>query len=486
MKSTKQPTRSDDLLARSLEINHHPLSVTRVVRSLPGRRLVCQGSWNDRHVFAKIFFGKEDKRYFERDLQGSRLLAGAQIRTPELLFAGPDDHGLSHCLIFEAIASGTNAQQFWDMADAEQRLALMQDLVVEVARHHHAGLMQMDLYLNNFLYESGKLYTLDGDGIRRLPGMFKRNAELRNLALLLSKFGVLDLQQELPQLLAMYARERGWSNSLSISHMQKRILATRLRVVEKYADRKVFRECTDIQVKRTCFRFQAEARLYASRLLDQALAEPDHLLDADRFMRLKSGNTCTVALADIDDRKVVVKRYNIKSFWHGLSRALRQSRAAVSWSNAYRLKMLDIATAEPVALLERRYGLIRRQAYLLTEYVDAPDIHDFFADVGVTDTHKQAVAGNVARLFEKLNLLAISHGDFKATNVKIADSQPLLIDLDSMRQHTCRRIFERQHVRDLRRFLQNWQHQPQTKAMLTEAFRKFYKDSSLLQQAGWL
>jgi len=268
--------------------------------------------------------------------------------------------------------------------------------------------------------------------------------------------------------------------------MERRVFATRLSVVEKYADSKVFRECTDIQVMPTRFKFQAVARMYASQVLNQALAEPDRLLGVDRSMRLKSGNTCTVALTEIDDRKVVVKRYNIKSFWHGLSRALRQSRAAVSWSNAHRLKMLDIATAAPVALLERRYGLIRRQAYLLTEYVNAPDMHDFFADVNVTDAHKQVVAANTARLFDKLNLLAISHGDFKATNVKVIDSQPLLIDLDSMRQHRCRRIFERQHVRDLRRFLQNWQQSPQTKAMLTDAFREFYKDSSLLQQAGWL
>jgi len=486
VKSTKPPASSEDLLARPLVFSHYPLSVMRVVRSLPGRRLVCQGSWNDRNVFAKIFFGNDGKRYFERDLQGSRLLAAADIRTPEVLFAGADEQGLSHCLMFEAISSGTNAQQFWDVADEDQRLTLMQDLVAEVARHHCADLIQTDLHLNNFIYDSGKLYTLDGDGIRRLPWMFKRNVTLRNLALLLSKFDVLDLQQKLPQLLAIYALERGWRNPPSANCMERRVFATRLSVVEKYADSKVFRECTDIQVMPTRFKFQAVARMYASQVLNQALAEPDRLLGVDRSMRLKSGNTCTVALTEIDDRKVVVKRYNIKSFWHGLSRALRQSRAAVSWSNAHRLKMLDIATAAPVALLERRYGLIRRQAYLLTEYVNAPDMHDFFADVNVTDAHKQVVAANTARLFDKLNLLAISHGDFKATNVKVIDSQPLLIDLDSMRQHRCRRIFERQHVRDLRRFLQNWQQSPQTKAMLTDAFREFYKDSSLLQQAGWL
>jgi len=485
VKSTDRDIVTDDVLARPLEFKGCALSVVKTVRLLPGRRMVCQGTWGSSRVFAKIFIGNGGRRYYERDLLGNRQLAEAGILIPELLFAGPDDQGQVYCLIFEEV-SGRNAQQSLEALDTTQRLVLMEKLVAEVARHHQAGLLQTDLYLNNFLYDGTRLYTLDGDGIRSLPRLMGRRAALQNLALLLSKFDVVTVGECLPQLLAVYARERGWGNPPSASRMQKRIATTRRRVVEKYADHKVFRECTDIQVMREHCKFQAVARLYASQLLEHALRKPDSLMDANQSRRLKSGNTCTVALAEIDGRKVVVKRYNIKSFRHGMSRALRQSRAAISWSNAYRLKMHGILTAEPIALLERRYGLIRRQAYLLTEYVNAPDIHDFFADVNVTDAHKQVVAANTARLFDTLNLLAISHGDFKATNVKVIDSQPLLIDLDSMRQHRCRRIFERQHVRDLRRFLQNWQQSPQTKAMLTDAFREFYKDSSLLQQAGWL
>jgi tRNA A-37 threonylcarbamoyl transferase component Bud32 len=268
--------------------------------------------------------------------------------------------------------------------------------------------------------------------------------------------------------------------------MQKKIAAIRRRVVSKYVDYKVFRECTDIKVTRTRGQFQAISRPYGSSLLGHALANLDPLLEAAQSQRLKSGNTCTVALAEIDNRKVVVKRYNVKNFWHGLGRALRQSRAAISWSNAHRLQMHEIATASPVALVERRYGFIRRQAYFVAEYIDAPDIHDFFAKADVDETQKRIVANNVAQLFYKLNLLKISHGDFKATNVKVVGDQPLLIDLDSMRQHKWRWLFERSHLRDLRRFLRNWQQAPQTRMLLTDAFAKFYKDQRLLNRAGWV
>jgi len=306
------------------------------------------------------------------------------------------------------------------------------------------------------------------------------------LALLLSKFDVMDLGNWLPSLLTVYAQARSWANAPDSHHMQKKIAAIRRRVVSKYVDYKVFRECTDIKVTRTRGQFQAISRPYGSSLLGHALENLDPLLEAAQSQRLKSGNTCTVALAEIDNRKVVVKRYNVKNFWHGLGRALRQSRAAISWSNAHRLQMHEIATASPVALVERRYGFIRRQAYFVAEYIDAPDIHDFFAKAEVDETQKRIVANNVAQLFYKLNLLKISHGDFKATNVKVVGDQPLLIDLDSMRQHKWPWLFERSHLRDLRRFLRNWQQAPQTRMLLTDAFAKFYKDQRLLNRAGWV
>lgn len=465
-----------------------PAHCLQTVRYMPGRRVVCRGRWSDREVYAKIFIGSRAYRYAQRDLQGARALETAGILTPSLLHAGPDIDGKSEILIFSAVSDSVNAEQAWAelSADASARFTMAKKLVTEVAHHHNAGLMQTDLYLRNFLLQGERIYTLDGDAVRKLSGWGARRKALQNLALLISKFDMVDEAAWLPDLLAVYARERNWSDAPVSGCMRRRIAAIRKAVAGGYADRKVFRECTDIAVSRSRCRYQAIARPYASDRLRQALGKPDLLLDEARSRRLKSGNTCTVAMAEIDGRKVAVKRYNIKNFWHGLNRALRQSRAAVSWSNAHRLYMYGIATARPIALLEKRCGPVRQQAYFLAEYVEAPDAAVFFADAGVAQTQKASAAANIARLFYKLYLLGIEHGDFKAANVKMMGSQPLLIDLDSMREHGCRWFFDRRHVRDLRRFMRNWQRDSETVALLANAFKETYKDHRLLKRAGWL
>jgi tRNA A-37 threonylcarbamoyl transferase component Bud32 len=287
----------------------------------------------------------------------------------------------------------------------------------------------------------------------------------------------------LPELLADYAKARGWNTAPGAADMNRCISAHRRRMVGHYSDEKVFRQCSDIEVEKDFDYFLAVARPYFSEDLKFALNEPDRLL-YEPARRLKSGNTCTVSLAQAGGRKVVVKRYNIKSFWHGLNRALRPTRAAVSWANAHRLLMYGIATAAPIALLEKRCGIIRRQAYFLAEYVDAPDAAEFFAAANVDAAQKNKLAEHIAALFHKLYLLKIAHGDFKAGNMKIVAGKPLLLDLDSMREYRCDWQLARRHVRDLQRFMRNWQHDTDASNRLAAAFRATYKDACLLDAAG--
>lgn len=455
-----------------------------IVRRVPNKRLVCRGLWNHQSVYAKLFIGKQAKRYAERDLCGVQTLTNAHIATPTLLYAGSIAGDSGEVLIFATVEGGLNAEQVYDnLQDSAQRLQLTKKLVTEVARHHQAGLIQTDLYLKNFLLQGEQIYTLDGDAIRKLPAIFGQHQALKNLALLLSKFDVSDETAWLPELLDDYAKARGWNAAPSIAAMSKRVSAHRHRVVGHYANEKVFRQCSDIQVEKRFDYFIAVTRQYFSEDLRLALNDPDKLLN-EPAERLKSGNTCTVSLAEVDSRKVVVKRYNIKSFWHGLNRALRPTRAAVSWANAHRLLMYGIATAPPIALLEKRCGIIRRQAYFLAEYVDAPDVAEFFADANVDAAQKNKIAEHIAQLFHKLYLLKIAHGDFKAGNIKIVAGKPLLIDLDSMREYRCNWLFARRHVRDLRRFMRNWQHDTDVSNMLVAAFLATYKDTRLLSEAG--
>ncbi len=462
--------------------DNEALTCHEYVRTVPDQRLVCRGTWAGRDVYAKLFLGRHAARHAKRDADGVALLAGAGIATPALLHKGVAADGSCEVLIFAEIKDSRDAESLWPELDRDQRQTLAAALVREVARHHRAGLIQTDLYLKNFLLQGETLYTLDGDGIRRAPRFFPGRAAWRNLALLLSKFDVLELDAWLPELMRIYVSERG-CQAIPLGKLGGLVEAERHRVIDGYADRKVFRSCTDVAVTHTW-------RLYSarSRELDAAAVLEPRTLDAaiagNTGSRLKSGNTCTVALATIAGRNVVVKRYNIKGLLHGLGRLLRRSRAALSWANAHRLRMHGIATAKPLALVERRFGPCRLQAYFLAEYIEAPDIAAWMRDKTIELELKRSLAGKLAELMYKLRLLQIAHGDMKATNIHVAADAPVLIDLDSLRHHASRRRFERQHVKDLKRLVRNWADRPHIQRMLIEALQQRYGNDPLLRRAG--
>lgn len=454
-----------------------------VVRVLPGRRLVCRGMWNEQVVFAKLFFGKSYAAYALRDSDGSQCLQAANILTPALLYSTVIGEQLS-LLIYAAVLPADNAESCW-RHQPQPQLALA--LVQTLAQHHLAGLQQTDLHLKNFLVQQAadapKIYTLDGDGIRKLGSWRVKSKRLLNLATLFSKFEVLD-DALIPQRYRQYCAAMGaqWRES-DERRVMRLVWRIRHQVSCAYADKKVFRTCSDVKVEKSCAYYRAQANDFE---LPQQTTALDACL-ADAAANLKNGNTCTVGIGNLANQRVVIKRYNIKNFWHGLTRAVRPSRAAVSWANAHRLLISNIATPKPLALIEERWGCLRRRAYFLSAYVEAPDVAKFFVD---DPDAKSAVAGNLATLFFKLYALKYAHGDCKASNIKIVDGQPVLIDLDSLRSYGASWIstwlFERAHVRDLRRLMKNWQHDVATRDLLAQAFQKIYAQAAkpMLIRAG--
>lgn len=454
------------------------LECQEVVRVIPGRRVVCRAKWQGCSVFAKIFIGKSAKNYALRDKHGVECLLAKHIMTPGLLYAS-GVNGSVYVLIFSAVELAENAEVAWQQEDEALRFELMQELVQTVVSHHRAGLVQSDLHLKNFLVarkddQSRVIYTLDGDGIRHLSLLFQKRKKLRNLATLFSKMDVLD-DRWIPELYQQYCSQLSIPYSLG-NEVMVRVLTQNIRykVAKGYAEKKVFRNCTDVKIAHSFERFLAvssdfevQSRVFES--LDQFLS------DAQR--NIKNGNTCTIAKAMLANRSVIIKRYNIKNFWHGVNRVFRQSRAAISWENAHRLIILNIATPKPLALVEERLGWLRRRAYFLSEYVDVPDVMQFFAQSAKIEDRK-IVARNLAALFCKLYLLRLSHGDCKATNIKIVDLAPVLIDLDSMQ--ACRTSlvtdwwFKRRHIKDLKRLMKNWEHDVETFNLLKQALQLEY------------
>ena len=451
------------------------LKVEQIVRRVPYKRLVCKGIWKEQAVYAKLFIGKYARRYAQRDVQGVKALIAANIATPKICLV--DKLSNIEVLIFKAITQGQNVESIWAQSNASQRLALACALVQTLGHHHHASLMQTDLYLKNFLFDGQQLYTIDGDGIRQYDSISHQQAS-SNFAVLLSKFDVLDVMAWMPKLLTQYHTVNP-SVELVVEKARHLSALHRTKVASAYANKKVFRTCTDVKVTALRGTFYAASRAYENIDLPVTIEQLDQLVTPQKT--IKSGNTCTVATAQISDATIVIKRYNIKSVWHGLSRALRPSRAAISWANAHRLQLLGIATAKPVALLEaRRFGL-RGRAYILSEYIDAPDVAQYFAQTQ-NNTERAEAVKNIVTLFYKLYLLQISHGDMKSTNIKMQGSQPVLIDLDSMHQHAF--INQAAHARDLQRFMRNWQNDNALYNAFVKTFKVVYPDDSMLIKAG--
>ncbi|MGB5716066.1 MAG: lipopolysaccharide kinase InaA family protein, partial [Gammaproteobacteria bacterium] len=141
------------------------VSCDEVVRAIPGKRLVCRGAWQGRAVYTKVYMGPDKDWHTER--RGLQALHEQGIAAPALLHAGTADDGALHVIILAAIEPAQTLAQAWEQANDEaEHIQLLRLAVTTIARHHRAGLEQGDIHLNNFLLSGGRLYTLDGGGIR--------------------------------------------------------------------------------------------------------------------------------------------------------------------------------------------------------------------------------------------------------------------------------------------------------------------------------
>ena len=161
-------------------------------------------------------------------------------------------------------------------------------------------------------------------------------------------------------------------------------------------------------------------------------------------------------MVDGPSGRLVIKRYNIKNFSHGVARAFQNTRGWVSWANANRLNFLGIRTVAPVALVEDRFGPIRRKAYFITEYIEGADA----MALAYNDDPSEEI-GSIAKIIKDMSAAGISHGDLKASNFILGSDGPVIIDLDSMKEHRGQFAKHRAQKRDIARFMKNWASEPQ-------------------------
>lgn len=445
----------------------HPLSCQQIYRHLPGKRLTFSSCWADAQVMVKLFFRRKD---FEAECAGLAAMRAAGVVCPATVWTLSDDgdrkkNNSGYFLALELIDNAISLQQYFHtlpVADFGNKLAVVLEAV---GRLHRSGFVQSDIHLDNFIFQGDALFAVDGGGV--LPIKTEDDAK-DNVALLFAQMPP-TYDALAPELLSHYG-----DITLVPDILLPRIAAMRERRIGHYL-KKTVRDCTQFERVNTPSAFVMVSRSHANKALLSVMKEPEAVMGSGQF--LKQGNTATVMRVSKGQSDWVLKRYNIKSFWHGLSRCWRPSRAHTSWQSAHRLELLGVPTPQPLGLRENRLGPLRREAYLLTEHVDGDSLKAWVMKHSANGFPPWLDAQLVA-IFSAFWGAQVTHGDTKATNFIVADECLYVIDLDGLQRYRFRWHFVNCYRDDLQRFMDNWQ--GQTWQHFAEVLRPLADDAGMV------
>ncbi|WP_122335886.1 lipopolysaccharide kinase InaA family protein [Pseudomonas coronafaciens] len=452
------------------------LQLLTLLRVLPGQRYVGAGVWRGRTVLAKLLVGDKAARHFQRELAGVRLLAEQGLTTPLLLADGLQD-GEGGWLLFEFLEQAPSLGDAWNAVKqlpplADEQQAVLGEALSAIARQHAKGLWQEDLHLDNLLRHKGQLYLIDGAGIRaeQAGTPLSRQKVLENLGVFFAQLPR-SFEPFTEELLVHYLLSNA-EHGLPMEALQKQIDKVRSWRLKDFMSKTV-RDCSLFSVEDSASVFRAIRREEEPAMLP-VLSQADALLDKGHLY--KTGGAASVGRVEINGRPLVIKRYNIKSFSHWLKRFWRPSRAWHSWREGNRLMFLGIATPKPLAVQEKRFLGLRSKAWLVTEFIDGPDIIERFAPYVENGDAPEVELLALDRLFAQLIQARISHGDFKGHNLFWHVDRWAMIDLDAMQQHSSQSSFAAAYARDRARFMRNWPTQSALHQLLEQRLPKLVTD----------
>ena len=459
------------------------LTFLSILRLLPSKRIVALAEYEGEEVLVKTYLGRTANKNAFRERSGVLAIAQSGVNTPPLLWEGEIEDG--RVLVFRYLPVATSlAEQWASTVEADSRIEILSVVMKVIASLHKHGVVQNDIHLANFLLSDGRINTIDGGAVEhKAEQMLAENPSLKNLALFFAQFypksDVL-----IDQVFKKYVVYRDWSHDESgLRELKTEVLKSRESRKRDYVD-KAFRDCTRFQCRARFDRFEVCVRDVCTDELVAVMSDPDKFIESGEL--LKDGNSTTVALVHLGNRSFVVKRYNVKSFWHGLRRLFRKTRAWQSWGNAHRMDFLGIPALNPVAMVESRWGPVRKTAYLITDYIDAPDMLEWIQAGSIVEGDELEKSKHeleaVVDVIKELSEVQVSHGDLKATNFLMSESGPILIDLDGMQDHGSYRGFEQAFKRDLIRFMDNWRDYPR----LRSSFASMLKELSVQYNVSFI
>lgn len=207
--------------------------------------------------------------------------------------------------------------------------------------------------------------------------------------------------------------------------------------------------------------FNYQARFFFTKLYDASMAEimdklcleiDDFLINAKAIYKNQVSDVTTVAMIQIEQRFLVIKRYNFRNLLHALKLQFRQSHAFRSFNYAVYLSKLGIPSIKPAAIIQKKVGIIKLRSYFVSYYEQGVPGCVYFKDDSIFKDSWQKTRDEIYDTIAKLRQAKIYHGDFHFGNFVIVDSKPILLDFDHVRQVKINSHYKSLHNKDLKNF----------------------------------
>jgi len=462
-------------------------------------RTVYRGRLGDQDVYLKHFHNKSLAHRLGRrlgffdavcELRFAQYLASQGVETVWPI-AAMGSWG-SEWLLTRAVKPAEPADQ-WHLRqlaggrEGQRQIRLATRALAEaVGKMHAAGVVHRDLHAGNILIRTSAgrpcPVVMDLHRARRRRWL-SRAARARNLAQLFhDRYDCTTRCQRLRFLRHYLAASaaagslKGWAaliESLAASHTRRQL---------RQRDRRVFgsnRYFSPIRLpagwrghvvlasKRKMAGSRAAEMQFDLASWQEALSRPDELFSGPGVVVVKDSRSSQIVRRKLQvgghQLDVYCKRARRKWWWKAPLDCFRKSRALRAFGLGHELLTRRIATALPLAALERRRGRLLLDNILITEAIDAASIGDFVqtwlgtspAPGGVLDRAAQNQLGKevlwqLGRMLRRLHDSRLAHRDLKSTNVRVSwspGSSPeiVLVDLDGLRRKpllTARRRYQ--------------------------------------------
>jgi len=466
MKTISHTTRFPFEVTCLTDVGNVVIKCHQGLRIFPERRIVCDAFVNEEPVIAKIFDRHADgEKQAQLEAGGIIELILRKVLTATIIHKGQSEDGRFSIIVYKKIADAQTIRDAWQQQKDE---AIISQFVELLAQHHVAGVLHQDMHLNNFLLSAGRIYTLDTVDMDFHPQAITKQQGLQQLAQALSLFRV-EKDEQIQKYLQQYLQLRDLSATTNDVDKVKSAMRISLLAQQHSYLKKIYRDCSEFISQKRFGWYYVYLRRLQSDQFEQFVHNPNAMFNPSTANMQKDGNTCTVISCQVDGHDVIIKRYNIKGVLHALKRLWRPTRASHSWRNAHMLTAVyGIPTAQPLALIEKRFGPLRLTSWFVMQHIEGVSAHELFNNNDLSLEMKRNYAEQLAAIFMRMARFQISHGDMKATNFLFKDEQFFLIDLDGMKQHDNAAAFQSSFRRDLQRFMKNWQHSAELTSMFIE------------------